>query len=134
MYVVVLFQWGTQALQAYDYFWQYGCSTCWELYWASCRLKLQINELFNNQPRTEHTMKDESQGLKTVKKLDSKLQWQDLNTARKNNKDEKSANLRQRSSNVCVRILSHNWLIKITWSYVCGQKLILRQEGWFQSL
>ena len=51
-----------------------------------------------NQPRnTEHTINDESQWRKTMKKLDSKLQKQRrawpkiLNTTRKYNKDENSA-------------------------------------------
>jgi len=60
-----------------------------------------------NQPRNpEHTINEESQWLKTVKQLDSKLQKQRqgwpkiLNTARKIQQRWKSAKLRQRSSNV----------------------------------
>ena len=57
-----------------------------------------------NHPRNPaHTINDESQWLKTVKKLDSKLQkqWQGwpkiLNTARKYNKD---GNLQNYNSDV----------------------------------
>lgn len=36
----------------------------------------------------------------------------------------------------CTRehILGHDWLMKITWNYARGQKLVLRQEERVQSL
>jgi len=65
-----------------------------------------------NQLRNpEHTINDESQWLKTVKKLDSKLQKQRqgwpkiLNTARKYNKDE---NLQNYDSEVQMYARAHS--------------------------
>ena len=75
-----------------------------------------------NQPRNpEHTLNCKLQWLKTVKKLDSKLQKQlqswpkILNTARKNTTKMKNWKITTaKLKRTREHILGHDWLIKIT--------------------
>jgi len=66
----------------------------------------------------EHTINDDSQWLKTVKKRDSKLQKQQPGWPKISNMTKKIQQRWKSGDFKCRRehILCHDWLIKITWS------------------